>query len=194
MSEKSKIPAPQYTLIEGLQVCLAVARRALEEVRALGRIPGPQGEPGQAGPKGLKGDVGEKGERGIEGKQGLIGPAGRDGFGFDDMDVLYDGKRTFTLKWSKGEHVVTKSFRMPVTIDAGVWKEGIEYQAGDSVTFRGHIWVAQKDTSVQPDTSPTDWRMQMRKPRDGRDGKSGDRGPEGKKGDQGPSGPRGYGG
>lgn len=193
MSEKPTIPAPQYTVIQGLQVALALARRALEEVRALARIPGPPGEPGPGGPKGAKGDEGPPGDRGPEGKPGPVGKDGRDGFGFDDMDIGYDGRRTFTFKWSKGEHVETRSFRTPLTIDAGVWKEG-SYEAGDQVTFRGHLWTAQRDTDKQPDTAPTDWRMAMRKPRDGRDGKPGDRGGPGPKGDKGEPGPRNYGG
>ena len=72
MSEKSTIPAPQYTLIEALGVCLAMCQRALAEVRALARIPGPPGETGPEGKRGLAGERGEKGERGEPGKQGPI--------------------------------------------------------------------------------------------------------------------------
>ena len=48
MSE-SKIPSPSYTLTEALSVCLAMCHRALTEVRALARVPGPAGETGPEG-------------------------------------------------------------------------------------------------------------------------------------------------
>ena len=68
------IPAPQYTLTEALSVCLAMCHRALAEVRALSRVPGPAGETGPEGKRGLQGERGEKGERGEPGK---AGPEGR---------------------------------------------------------------------------------------------------------------------
>jgi integrin beta 3 len=79
MNDKPMIPAPQYTLIEGFGVCLAMCHRALAEVRALARIPGPPGKTGPEGKPGLRGEIGEKGERGEVGPQGTIGPAGLDG-------------------------------------------------------------------------------------------------------------------
>jgi hypothetical protein len=63
------IPKPQYTVWQAISAALALATRALNEVRALARIPGPQGEKG------------EKGEA---------------GFGFTDM--TYDGERRLTFK------------------------------------------------------------------------------------------------
>ena len=70
MSDKPAVPLPQYTLLEGLGTCLAIARRALEEVRELARLPGPRGPSGERG---------EKGDRGEAGKVGPPGPAGCDG-------------------------------------------------------------------------------------------------------------------
>ncbi len=54
----AKIPSPQYTLEQAISVALALATRALDEIEALKRQPGPRGE---------KGDPGEKGERGESG-------------------------------------------------------------------------------------------------------------------------------
>lgn len=186
MTEQS-IPPPQYTLWECVRVAIAIAKRALEEVRALSRIPGPEGKPGPEGPQGIKGETGREGPVGPvgrEGKQGLPGKDGRDGLGFDDMEFTHDGRRTLTFKFTRGDEVKQWSFRVPAAIDAGVWKEGA-YEAGDQVTHRGSLWIALKDTDTQPDTAPADWRMQMRKPRDGRDGKPGERGIPGPKGDRG---------
>ncbi len=58
------IPKPEYSIWQAISTAIALATRALNEVRALARIPGPQGEKG------------EKGEA---------------GFGFTDL--TYDGER-----------------------------------------------------------------------------------------------------
>src|SRR5215510_15271406 len=64
MDDKTTIPSPQYTLNEAIGVCLALCQRALAEVRALARIPGPRGERGPPGEIGIKGERGPKGESG----------------------------------------------------------------------------------------------------------------------------------
>ncbi len=63
------IPKPEYTIWQAISTAIALATRALNEVRALARIPGPQGEKG------------EKGEA---------------GFGFTDL--TYDGERRFIFE------------------------------------------------------------------------------------------------
>lgn len=128
---------------------------------------------------------------GKDGAPGVAGKDGVDGLGVSDLDASYDGKRTISLSWNNGDRAEIRSFRFPASIDAGVWKEG-SYEAGDEVTHRGSVWIALKDTSKQPDTAPTDWRMKMRKPRDGRDGKPGEKGLRGERGERGEKGDRGY--
>src|SRR5690606_9881059 len=104
--------------------------------------PGPAGEPGRDGADGAPGADGKDGvgmaggliDRsghliltltdgttrdmglvvGKDGADGRDGAPGRDGFGFDDMAVKYDGERTITFRWARGEHVVERSYRMPV--------------------------------------------------------------------------------
>ncbi len=63
------IPKPEYTIWQAISTAIALATRALNEVRALARIPGPPGEKG------------EKGEA---------------GFGFTDL--TYDGERRFIFE------------------------------------------------------------------------------------------------
>lgn len=192
MSDNS-IPRPQYTLWQCMSVAIAVARRALEEVRALSRLPGPKGEVGARGPKGEAGPQGPPGPEGRIGKDGAIGKAGRDGVGFDDLNELYEDDGRVLVRQFIRDGQIIKEFRHVTAqpIDRGVWTQR-DYLKGDCVTFRGHYWIAKQSTSVQPDTAPDDWRMKMRKPRDGRDGKSGDRGGPGPKGDKGDQGPRSY--
>ncbi|RVO34818.1 hypothetical protein [Sinorhizobium meliloti] len=100
---------------------------------------------------------------------GKDGDPGEDGFGFDDLDVTYDGEKTFTLTFMQGERVKEFSFAMPVVIDRGVYRDGSEYKAGDGVTWGGSFWIAQKDTSAKPDAGD-DWRLSVKRGRDGKNG------------------------
>ena len=183
------IPAPHYTLIEGFGVCLAMGQRALAEVRALARMPGPEGK------RGAKGDTGEKGERGepgpqgaagapgLDGKDGMRGPKGEPGRNATDMTFLQqcidervertiksasftspDGGRT--LRWAIGDSV--HEIKTAIVLDAGVWKEGTSYVAGDGVTLGGSFFIAQTATTAKPGKSD-DWRLAVKRGNDGRD-------------------------
>ena len=190
MSEQPTIPAPQYTLTEAVSVALAMGQRALAELRALARLPGP---PGEIGPEGKCGKPGEKGDRGDPGKQGAPGIDGKDGArgqkgepGRNASDLLLlqehidervgraveaisvttpDGGRT--LRWSFGDKVV-REVKTAIMLDAGVWKEGATYVPGDTVTLGGSIFVAQTETAAKPGSSH-EWRLAVRAGKDGRD-------------------------
>lgn len=192
MSENPTIPAPQYTLNDAISVCLAMCHRALAEVRALARLPGP---PGETGPEGKRGAVGEKGEKGERGEAGKLGPAGNDGKtgergqkgepGRNASDLTYlqdyvdkqieraiktatvttsDGGRT--LRWALGETV--HEIKTAIVLDAGVWKEGTAYVAGDGVTLGGSFFIAQTATTAKPGGSD-DWRLAVKRGNDGKD-------------------------
>lgn len=196
MNEHLMIPKPQYTLNETMSVCLAMCHRAIAEVRALARIPGPQGNAGPEGKRGPKGESGEKGERGEAGKQGPMGPAGADGKDGErgakgdagrnasDLTLLQeyidqrlermieattvtttDGGRT--LLWALGG-IKIREIKTSLVLDAGVWKEGTVYTAGDGVTSAGCFWIAQTATSSRPGKSD-DWRLAVKSGRDGKD-------------------------
>lgn len=105
----------------------------------------------------------------VVGRNGEPGKDGADGFGFDDLEATYDGEKTVTLKFTKGERVKEFSFTMPVVIDRGIFCEGNTYAAGDGVTWGGSFWIAQKDTATKPGEGG-DWRLAVKKGRDGRDG------------------------
>lgn len=117
--------------------------------------------------------VGKDGEAGLNGKDGAPGTDGKnglDGVGFDDMDLVIDEEGVM-IKFVKGENV--KSFRIPVPIDRGVFKEGAKYRKGDGVSFGGSWFIAQEDTSEKPE-SGKGWRLAVKR---GRDGKSGEKRP-----------------
>jgi len=119
-------------------------------IKTLGRVVGQDGAPGRDGK---------------DGAPGRDGKDGTDGVGFDDMgfEAREDG---CYLVWEKGD--VVKEARLPIPMDRGVWKEGTVYRAGDGVTWGGHYWFAQEETTEKPD-SGKGWRMAVRRGRDGKD-------------------------
>jgi integrin beta 3 len=192
------IPAPQYTLTDAMGVCLAMCQRALAEVRALARMPGPPGETGPEGKRGLTGERGEKGERGEAGKPGATGPVGLDGKngergakgepGRNASDLTYLEERgveqvwralktaTFTtpdggrtLRWAIGD--IVHEIKTAIVLDRGVWKEGAAYVAGDGVTLGGSFFIAQAATTAKPGKSD-EWRLAVKRGNDGRDART----------------------
>lgn len=95
------------------------------------------------------------------------GVDGRDGLGFDDMQVGYDGERTLTMTYAQGDKEKTFSFEMPLLLDRGVFKEGSDYARGDVVTWGGSMWIAQAETKGKP--GEDGWRLAVKKGRDGKD-------------------------
>lgn len=185
----SNLPAPRYSLWQAVSAALATALRALEEVRALSRQPGPPGERGEPGEMGQTGHGGLDGKDGVQGERGLDGKAGRDGqpgvpgrdgekgldgkdgLSFDDMDVVYDGQRSIKFMFARGERQKEFVFKMPIVIDRGVWAEK-EYEQGDGVTWKGSFWIAQRATSSKPDEINRDWRLAVKRGRDGKDART----------------------
>jgi len=193
MSEPPTIPSPSYTLTEALSVCLAMCHRALVEVRALARIPGPAGEIGPEGKRGLTGEKGDRGEKGEKGEPGKVGPAGTDGKDGErgqkgeagrnaaDLALLQEyieqriERAIETVSFSSpdggrtlfvgfGEKLHEIKTAMP--LDRGVWKEGT-YVAGDSVSHGNSLFIAKTQTTSKPPSD--DWRLAVRAGRDGKD-------------------------
>ena len=136
-------------------------------VRELGPIVGRDGAPG---------------ERGADGKDGRDGI---DGLSIEDLSAEFDGERTLTLRFARGEIVKEIPVNLAIPIDRGVYKAGSLYERGDAVSFGGSLWIAQKQTDEKPGNGEGAWRLSVKHGRDGRDGKDGakgDRGPEGKAG------------
>lgn len=110
---------------------------------------------------------------GKDGEPGRPGVDGKDGVGFDDLEAVYDGERAVTLKFTRGDNVKEFSFKMPVVLDRGVFKEDRPqpYEKGDGVTFGGSFWIAQKDAPEgKPQDGSKDWRLSVKRGRNGADG------------------------
>lgn len=152
MSDPPTIFARQYTLIETLGICLAMAQRALAEVRALARIPGPPGAKGEPGRN--AGDLALLQEYIDQRVEALLKAA---------SITTKDGGRT--LLWTVGGTV--QEVKTAIVLDAGVWKEGTAYSQGDGVTLGGSFFIAKIATTTKPPSD--DWRLAVRAGRDGKD-------------------------
>ncbi|MFA6204236.1 MAG: hypothetical protein WC710_13750 [Gallionella sp.] len=97
---------------------------------------------------------------------------GRDGVGWDDMIVEHDGKRQVSFIFKKGANEYRADIVIPCVIDAGFYQDGMAVEKGDGVTFGGSYWIAQKDTNTKPELGNPDYRLAVKK---GRDGKNADR-------------------
>jgi collagen type III alpha len=151
--------------------------------RGLDGVPGPRGEKGDPGERGADGKLGARGEKGDngaagrdgrdgkdgrDGERGTAGKNGADGLGFDDLQVEQDGERSFTITFMRGGERKSFPLRLPTVVDRGVWRERA-YEPGDGVTWRGSFWIAQKETSAKPDEASTEWRLAVKRGRDGKD-------------------------
>lgn len=119
---------------------------------------------------------------------GKDGVDGKDGLGFDDLSAIYDGERTITLSFTRGDQVKTYAFSMPVVLYRGVFEDGRTYQVGDAVTWGGALWIAKAPTAAKPDLPDQEsrkWQMAVRR------GAEGKKGPQGELGPRGPVGPQG---
>lgn len=110
-------------------------------------------------------------------RDGEKGQDGRDGFGFDDMDVaVLDDDRTIELSFRRGEDEKAFTLKWPTLIDRGVFKLDEQYESGDGVTWGGQFYIANESTKgVKPDQAKDGkpWRLTVRKGRDGKDAKGG---------------------
>jgi hypothetical protein len=95
---------------------------------------------------------------------------GADGLGFDDLDVIYDGARSFTLRFMRGDQTKEFGFDVPVMIYRGVFKDGESYAAGDTVTWGGSLWHCDEPTGEKPGDGQKGWRLAVKRGQNGKDG------------------------
>lgn len=108
----------------------------------------------------------------IVGKDGDPGKPGKDGFSLKhfDADLLADG-RTILLKFEDGsDQSYSVEIGVPTMIYRGVFKEGQQYEKGDTVTWGGSLWHCDEDTTDKPDTASKAWTLAAKRGRDGKDG------------------------
>jgi hypothetical protein len=137
---------------------------------------GPTGADGLSitGPTGAKGDTGNAGATGATGPQGATGATGNDGATGPQGEVGPTGP---AVAWN---------FR-------GEWQNGIDYAAGDLVTFDGSLFYTATGvySSYSPANPAVDWVLAAEAGVDGVTGSTGETGPTGPQGETGPSGAQG---
>jgi hypothetical protein len=109
---------------------------------------------------------------------------GRDGVGFDNLDVVQDpdDPRDVRLQFTQGDRTRIFRLTMPAILDRGVWRpggwlgpDGVQrtYLAGDACSFGGSLWVLQRgDGSQRPGTIDSGWRLSVKSGRPGKDHES----------------------
>lgn len=152
-------PLVEAEIAKGL---LDLERRTSDMIqRAVDRIPPP--EVGPPGPPGAQGEVGPAGPR---------GERGADGLGFEDLEFTSpDDGRTIVARFARGDQVRESEIQTRVVLYRGIFQEGEQYAAGDAVTWAGSLWIALRATVAKPGDGSPDWRLAVKKGRDGRDAK-----------------------
>lgn len=80
--------------------------------------------------------------------------------------------RTLSIRLTHTDgEVVEQTLRSPSLIYREVYRDGVPYEGGDAVTFGGSLWVALRATTSKPGEGSPDWRLAVKKGRDGRDAK-----------------------
>lgn len=137
---------------------------------------GRDGGPGPAGEKGMDGAPGRDGRDGLPGlagKDGADGIDGADGFSLEDFDVsLGDDGRTLSFKFARGELIKERQIKLAVLLDKGIYRPDAGYEKGDCVSLGGSGFVAQKDAPAGKPGESDDWRLFVKRGRDGKDGKA----------------------
>lgn len=91
------------------------------------------------------------------------GVNGKDALPVESIDITQEG-RNVVIKLGSTEHAI----KLDSIIDKGVWRDG-DYEKGDAVTHGGSLWIAQVDDPKDAPGTSKEWRLAVKKGRDGRD-------------------------
>lgn len=94
---------------------------------------------------------------------------GIDGLGFDDVKVEYDNERALDIVFERDGAERRFTIKLPVPIYREVFKPGTSYEHHDQVTYAGSTWHALKATDARPGDGNEDWRLVVKRGRDGKD-------------------------
>lgn len=103
-------------------------------------------------------------------KQPENGKDGRDAIELKDFDIeLSEDGRTIKMYLKTDSETIERSLKIPTMIDRGVYRDSNTYEKGDAVTYAGSLFIAQSDDPKgKPETS-SDWRLAVKRGRDGRE-------------------------
>lgn len=96
------------------------------------------------------------------------GEPGRDGLSLEDIEIeAKDGGRMLVFKCKAGDREIVREVRTALTIYRGIFRLGDGYEAGDSVTYAGSLWIAKRDTTQSP--GGDDWQLSVKRGQRGKD-------------------------
>lgn len=98
----------------------------------------------------------------------IKGEDGKDGLGFDDLTVSFDGD-AIVHEYKRGDQCKSVRFPLNVMRHIGFWREGMAAKSGNTVTNSGSLWLALRDTDETPSYNAKDWILAARAGRDGQD-------------------------
>lgn len=123
------------------------------------------------------------GRDGVDGKDGANGVRGEAGFSLDDFDTeMAEDGRTVRFKFVRGDTTEIHELAFPAMIYRGVFRDGVTYERGDTVTWAGSLWHCDGETGEKPGDQSKAWTLAAKRGRDGKDGTPGERGLPGKEG------------
>ena len=110
------------------------------------------------------------GRDGLPGRPGTPGEDGKDGVSIEGFEFKQADRRTqiCIMKMTDGSRYEWPIKMEGMVIDCDVYRTGAAYEKGDSVTYAGSYWIAKRDTKASPKGSD-DWRLVVKKGRDGKD-------------------------
>jgi len=169
MTESTQVP--RYTLWQAMSAAISISMRAIEEVRALSRQPGPQGDRGADGH--LK--AVRTYESGVNYEGDLVSHQGSTYQAQRDTANEPPHADWICLAARGADGVDGRSIEI-----RGLWSEADAYSKLDAVTLNGGMFIARRDN---PGPCPGDgWQLTASQ---GRTGKPGERGGPGPRGDRG---------
>ncbi|AXF51912.1 MAG: portal protein [Caudoviricetes sp.] len=95
---------------------------------------------------------------------------GRDAIPLEGFDLtLAEDGRTVIVKMQAGETVIEKSVKIAAVLDRGIFKQEGTYEKGDGMTYGGCYWIATVDAPEGVPGVSKDFRLAVKKGRDGKD-------------------------
>jgi collagen type III alpha len=91
---------------------------------------------------------------------------------------VFDEAKGWIFRLANGDRVKERELSIP--FDSKAWQAGTVYPKGAGVTWDGGYWIAQTKTHEQPGEGSPDWRLAVRRGKQGREGKQGKDGSPGK--------------
>lgn len=99
---------------------------------------------------------------------GKDGQNGKDGVGFESLEVSFDGE-AIVHEYKSADRVFTQRFPIQIMKHIGFWRDGMEAKSGNTATDNGSLWLCVKDTTERPAYNSDAWTLAARKGRDGLD-------------------------